>query len=297
MAPDDHVGEGLIAGVVPLALCAPFDRSAAPLVVEQVPDLRRASAVASAWQRYDASAQWAEAWGFSYGLQRNRMFNLRTYQAAAGEKLALACTVGLQAALWLRERAGEGPIDAVREMAHRATGEMQAYFLLSAGHDLINITARILALDETLHPALYAEAGSVFEPDADDRDAYLSLTAQRAKRLAAVARTAERWPAMREVVEPVRALAGDAAFTRMVTDRNEVFHRRRPPSAGRAQSPGTGWELNDAGVHVLTLSALTLGEPRAAAYTQTLAQVLGPVTSAFEQLDARLDEIRVQISG
>lgn len=287
----------MVAGIVPLVLCVPFDPAAVRPVIERIPDLKRAADAAAAWQAYGAGSTWSEVWGSVHGLPRDRMAELRRYQAAAGEKLALACTTGVQAALWLHERADEDPVDPAREMAHRAVAEMQAYFLLSAGHDLVNITARILALDTDLHAALRDAAGSSFEPGSTERAAYLSLNKYDVADLAKAARGAARWPTLRDVVEPVRTLLGNAAWARMAADRDIVFHRQRTPSGGKAQDPGGGWEEADEDTRMLTLRAPTLGEARAAAYTADLQRVLGPVATAFEQLEARLDAAKAQIAA
>lgn len=45
-------------------------------------------------------------------------------------------------------------------MCQRAMAELTAYFLLAAGHALVNITARTLAMEDDLRPYLLDRVGT-----------------------------------------------------------------------------------------------------------------------------------------
>jgi hypothetical protein len=60
-------------------------------------------------------------------------------------------------------------------MAHRAVTELQAYYLMAAGHDLANITGRVLALDPALRVHLRKLLGTGFPVGRTGFHDYISL--------------------------------------------------------------------------------------------------------------------------
>ncbi len=78
--------------------------------------------------------------------------------AGAGEQFALACTADHEFEQSLiAEVSSASPVERVAaEMAKRALAELEAHFVIAAGHALANVTGRALALDADVRHRLAA---------------------------------------------------------------------------------------------------------------------------------------------
>lgn len=288
-----------VIGTIPSRLTAPgMTDDDVHNIVRNDPLMAGAVAASIGWQTLSGHAKYRESAAVGSGLEVGRVYDLTRYQAAAGEKLAMSITTGLEAALWVvyRERKGSDPEignDARAEMAHRAVAELQSYYLLAAGHDLINITARALALDPPLRPLLLDAVGSGFPRGSVDKGDFLAINAPTAKGLRKVARQA-RLDSLKNLPRSVTDLAINSDWCAMVEDRGEHFHRLRAQSHGilglSAQLP---WTFGD------TYRAMDLGLPEPYSETQGLAekltrsnrQVLGHLASAMSSLSEDINTV------
>ena len=236
-----------VDGVVPLRLTVPGDDVGGGRLLDEEGDLAEARATALDWQHAAVHTDVREASAVFCDLERGRMYHLIRYVAAAGEKLALACTAAVECALWVERRAAPPTLapkheEGSWELAHRAVAELHTHYLLGAGHDLINMTARVLALDSELGVPLRAKFKSTFQVNVDGRSEYLPINKLKANALGEVASLTGS-DLLKRVTEPVCRLVKDPSWESMLDIRNEHFHRVRPQSHGtRGLGPQDPWE-------------------------------------------------------
>jgi len=157
------------------------------------------------------------------------MYEIAGIMAGMGEQLGLSCTAAREYLSWELVKADEGHA-LEPEAAKRALAEMIAHYVLAAGHGLINLTYRTLALDRGLEAELVS-TGHFFPPLSDDRKHWLTAnakTAKAAKKLAAKSSVS----AVAEVADPVWMLLSSHVWRDLDDCRGEDFHRRRSQTAG-----------------------------------------------------------------
>lgn len=263
MTAEDDMSEPsrFVDGAVPLRLTVPGDDVGAGHLLDEEGDLAQARATALDWQRAAEHADVRESSAVVCDLERGRMYHLVRHVAAAGEKLALACTAAVECALWVERRAAPSAPAPTHEevgweLAHRAVAELHTHYLLGTGHDLINITARVLALDSELGDPLRGKFKTTFQVSDDGQSKYLPINKPKAEELGEVANLARGY-LLRRVAEPVCRLVEDPSWESMVGFRNEHFHRVRPQSHGTSGlGPQDPWE--DDGDDI----TMTIGVPR-----------------------------------
>jgi hypothetical protein len=283
-------------------------RLAASMSSEDVLAVRReewwqtAERVASDWQSVSVYADFWEfgAPAFEYG----RAHELAGLIASSGEQLALALAALAETELWRAFREAN-PADATeqgkgngaaQEMCHRSMAELAAYYLLSTGHGLANITARTLALDRELHPHLLDALGTWCPVGSTDPKDWLSLNRDTAKALRRVARKSER-PALQLVVEPISALLISDGWNDLDRHRGANYHRRRPQSAGLAGVPLTSpWVASGT---VMSLNApgreYTDGNGLAHDTSNLARRVLARLVATMETLLEHVQAVRADI--
>ena len=289
--------QGLLVAAFPPRLTVTADEPEFNAALVQTPGLLDARDLGMHWQSASVGIELRELRGCEMGIERGRTYHLVRYQAGAGEKLTMAATSGVEVALWSRQRAAYADAlpdyqEKANEMAHRAVAEFQAYFLLAAGHDLINMTARMLAFDESLRPLLREKLKTDFPSNSTDRNDYIAINKYAAKDLRKIARQSVRF-AFDAIVAPVYALALDADWNAMVEQRGSDFHRVRPQSHGgvgaSAQDP---WSEGDGVVSMDIGSFANYSEAEGMAEKVTALNLaaMKSLTAACSDFDRALDE-------
>jgi hypothetical protein len=232
--------ESRLAAVVPGRLAAPTSGAQLDSVLSRA---WRTSAqeVASEWQMLSSVADfWELATGNA--IQHGRPHELVGLISGAGEQLAMALTALVETELWGVHRLtqeAEASVtkfparSAADEMAHRAMADLAAYYLLSTGHAIANITARALALETTLHPHMLDFVGTWYPVASADPKDWASLNRDTAKALRRVAKKASSAEAQM-LVEPMTKLIQSTSWHELEQRRGAHYHRRRPQSAGMA---------------------------------------------------------------
>ena len=116
------------------------------------------------WQQIGAYAEFWEA----AGAEENRLYELAGCRAGIGEQVGLACTAERDYLGW-GQMTLEGAEAVEAEMAKRALAEVVGHYVLGAGHGLLNLAARTVALDQTLKGDLRSKLGTDFPPLSEQR--------------------------------------------------------------------------------------------------------------------------------
>jgi hypothetical protein len=289
--------EAQVGEVVPFRLTASSDARDGREVLATHSTLSAARAVALEWTGLSGTARIQESLASVAGLEYDRFYLLRRYQSMTGEKLALACTTGVEAELWRRAREGQKH-STEHEMAHRAVIELQAYFLLSAGHDLANITARALALDEALRVDLLEKVGSGFPVGGSSPENYIALNRDTIRGLCRVGRKSA-YKSLKGMPEAVSRLFVNSAWARMTEGRHEEFHRERLPSHGSLVLSERAWVTHEGE------PTLYIGFPETSTASEGLAQARGEVcmnalavlANQMRTLGKQIDEALLEFLG
>lgn len=189
------------------------------------------------WQRHGNDAEFAEMSAVANRAEPGRMYIIVGRIASAGEQLALAGIAYRDARAWL---ANGGTGAAVRVPA-RALAEVVSYFAISAAHGLVNVTARLLALEERSRVILAArEKSSRGFPPFDPKDTtWLPINTRTVESLEAA--SVHHQPAVRDSVTLLRALVDDQRWSGLVDRRNTDFHRWRPQSVEGGVATTSPW--------------------------------------------------------
>ena len=211
--------EGQLVGLIP--------RRLGPETTGPLPShMHSALKLALEWQQVGAYAQFWE----SAGAEENRLYELAGCRAGIGEQIGLACTAERDYLGW--EQMKLDGVEAVEaEMAKRALAEFVAHYVLGAGHGLINLAARTVALDETLKGGLQAKFHTKFPPLSERRKDWLSANPATAKSLQTVAR-ASLMPEIQIVADPILVLVDSPGWGRLNDARGSDFHRWRVQTDG-----------------------------------------------------------------
>jgi hypothetical protein len=178
------------------------------------------------WQQIGGYAEFWE----TAGAEENRLSELAGCRAGIGEQAGLACTAERDYLGWEQMKL-EGVEAVEAEMAKRALAEILAHYVLGAGHGVINLAARTVALDETLKNGLQAKFHTEFPPLSERRKDWLSANLATAKSLQAIARTS-LMPEIQIVADPVLALVDSPEWERLSDARGSDFHRWRVQTDG-----------------------------------------------------------------
>ena len=252
------------------------------------------------WAGFGARARVDEMSAAYGGIEQERFYRIRRYQGMTGEKLIMACTTGVEAQLWRRRREGQCH-NTEHEMAHRAVTELQAYFLMATGHDLANITGRVLALDPALRVRLLERLGTGFPVGATGFNDYVSLNAGCAQSMRKVSK-ASSYTTLKTAPDAISQLVVDTAWRAMTDGRHGEFHRERSPSHGSLVLPERAWELRD-GVRTFYINgpetsaaAENLALERADACMDALKVLTVQMRSLGEVIDAVLEEFSEKVT-
>lgn len=282
-------------------------RLAAPTAPEVVSSLSKedwwqtTQSTAFDWQ---GMSVWADFWELlAPRVQRGRSSELAGLIADGGERLALALAAVTEAELWRIYRQdvpsavrGLGEmerrsVDASNEMTHRAMAELASYYLLATGHVLANVTVRTLALDTQLHPKLNHFLGSCYPVGSADRNDWLSLNTETARRLRRTARQAAA-PAARDLAEAASVLLTSSAWQELDRIRGAHYHRRRPQSAGIDGVPlASPWTFSGIAYHMGGGSRYTDGDGLANETTDLSRRALADLTSAMQRLLSQIHDV------
>lgn len=208
-----------------------------------VPSLERLSsprraASRSRWDRLTAaSADWQTRGGRQQfvvvdGSGTDTAYRLRELfgcMGALGEQAMLACAAArdLDQAIALSDSA-----DA--ELRRRAWAEHVMHWAMAAGHMLLNVAGRAMALDQAARASLVGErgwTGTDFTPEADAHDDWPTLNKQHANAVRRSAATSA-CTSVRDVGELPHGLVVDARWQAMARYRGEAFHRWRAQTLG-----------------------------------------------------------------
>lgn len=203
----------------------------------------RAANTSADWQQLGIKAT---MWGIAGG---QRAYELAGLLASMGEQLGLASVADHEVACWHNlSPARTRDRRAVREMSARALVELEAHYVLAAGHSVANAIGRVIALDPATHPALRRGFGTTFEPGSSDRLDWFTMS-----------RLAGGLPRVVGGIDdlaPSAALLADLhrseAWTALEDIRGEDFHRWRPQTAGLsgAARASFGERMADGSIHI-----------------------------------------------
>lgn len=180
--------------------------------------------------------------------------------STAGLQLSLALANLVEASLWQDIRRlplGDG-VDreaqtAGYELCHRSMAETATSYLVSVGHACINVAARALVL----HPEVLKAAksrGLSFDPQSNEREAWLSLERIDFKKLRVAHREAPADIVGGDILAPIGALLADALWTKLIGQRAEHWHRHWPQVDGLIDLPSSGpWTTHQDGSASMTL--------------------------------------------
>jgi hypothetical protein len=209
----------MLAGLIP--------RRLGPEATVPLPsDLLETVRLALHWQ---ATGPYARLWEAA-GAEQNRMYELAGCKAAIGEQIGLSCAAERDYRGWLEVRL-EGDEAVEAEMAKRALAELACYYILGAGHTLFNFAARTVRLDPALKDALIHEFHTDFPPLSEQRDAWLSATIGRAKKLQTIAQSS-LIPEIQVVGDPTVSFVGSDEWDHLNEARGSDFHRWRVQTDG-----------------------------------------------------------------
>lgn len=241
----------LISAVIPGRLAAPAPAGTVAHLQEES-WWKSAGEVASDWQAVSPLADFWEL-GLVPPVQPGRGRELGGLIAAAGEQLALGLAALVEVELWrlyrrdtptaalALDKTSQRVVDAAQEMGHRSMAELAAYYLLSTGHTLANVTVRALALDSQLHPALLDSLGGWCPVGSSDPKDWLSLNRDTARTLRRVARKTAS-PAFQGLAEPASVLVLSREWQEVDQLRGAHYHRRarRVPVSRGCRWPARG---------------------------------------------------------
>ncbi|MDQ3481714.1 MAG: hypothetical protein M3423_10380 [Actinomycetota bacterium] len=193
-----------------------------------VPD--RIQREAKEWQNAAQMADWLKVRAAVGGGLADRWSELAMLFGSAGETLALACGARGEIAAWQTFRATGEP-SLLSGIGMRAFTEMEAYYLLGCGHRLINVTAKLLAVDETVHDAFQSKFKTTFEPFSNAQRDWLPLNESKATALNEIA-GASQHASLQMSAKPITRLVADVRWTVLTEQRHVDFHRWRPQSPG-----------------------------------------------------------------
>lgn len=298
----------LISAVIPGRLAAPAPAGTVAHLQEES-WWKSAGEVASDWQAVSPLADFWEL-GLVPPVQPGRGRELGGLIAAAGEQLALGLAALVEVELWrlyrrdtptaalALDKTSQRVVDAAQEMGHRSMAELAAYYLLSTGHTLANVTVRALALDSQLHPALLDSLGGWCPVGSSDPKDWLSLNRDTARTLRRVARKTAS-PAFQGLAEPASVLVLSREWQEVDQLRGAHYHRRRPQSAGIAGVPLASPWVFSTGVMSMNFGGdeYVDGDNLAHDTSDLGRRVLSAVTSAMQTLLERVEVAVTQMRG
>lgn len=288
--PPDVPPDATLVAVVPRRLTASSDPAQGEDVLARHPTLATAAKIGLDWAALSARARVDEMSAHFAGIEQERFYRIRRYQAMTGEKLVMACTTGIEAQLWTQQREARDH-NTEHEMAHRAVTELQAYFLMAAGHDLANITGRVLALDPALRVHLLERLGTGFPVGGTGYNDYLSLNTGCAQAMRKVAKTSS-YATLKLMPEAISRLVVDSQWTAMTDGRHGDFHRERTTSHGTVVLPERAWESAEGG------STLYIGGPETSAAAENLAlERAGACMAALAVLTEQMKVLGAQVNA
>jgi hypothetical protein len=279
--------------VAPIRLAANAQKSSIAAVIDD--GIRRLKSHGMDLQADGAvNTSLCELMAFDAKLPLGRMHELMVYRVTLGEILAMAAAADTEARLWQKRRR-RSSFDPSDERAQRAMSELHAYYLLGAGHALINIVARCIALDVRLHQPMKEVFSTIFPPGrANTRKHTLELNEPRVQTLQAIAAQADLTIARRSV-EPLTALISNPDWQALRSERALDFHQLRPASHGvagpQAELPwktGDGFAAMDISIAHPHSDNLGLADQRA----ETCRASNGPLIEASVAIDKMFRAIR-----
>jgi hypothetical protein len=209
---------------------------------------------AADWQKIAAQANWWEVHSVTAGTEQNRAFELAGLMASVGERLGLAYTAAVESELWRRTEATTREQRAAYDMGCRAMSELQAHYVISVAHGLINVTARALALHLGLRTRLQDMFRTVFRPFSEERADWIPCNPATAAKLATVAASLTD-EAVTRLPIPVNTLVTGAAWISLEKHRGKDFHRWRPQSPHLARvAQRSPWTVQSDGSRSLSIS-------------------------------------------
>jgi hypothetical protein len=165
--------------------------------------------------------------------------------------------------------------------------ELQAMYLIGAGHGLVNIVARVLAFDPHLRNQLARkkQLGTDFPPFSEETQDWIPLSPRKVGVLQMVAASQ---PAAIALLDPLASLVSDKRWEALVELRGKDFHRWRPQTAGMAGVPQhSPWRKQDNGSWVMSVPARRTSDD-----SDRLAAERGDVAnSAMSILAAAMDTV------
>jgi hypothetical protein len=192
---------------------------------------------ALAWQKMGEDASFREMSAVANGAEPGRVFTMFGRIASAGEQLGIAGTACRDARAWL----DQGLPDDRARLPARALAEVAGYYALSTAHGLVNIAARLLAL-ETRSRAILGKThpqSKGFPPFDERYDHWLAFNAQS---IASLEKAADHHqPEVLQLVRLLRTLVDDERWSKLVGRRNTDFHRWRPQSVQGGVATSSPW--------------------------------------------------------
>lgn len=214
--------EKQLVAIVPSRLCA---GERAPKPTREDPLVQ----MASDWQSGGSSAEWWGIGGAAGSAGPERMYEVRGLMASMGEKLAVIVMIEHELDCWELELPAARVDQVAKEMARRALADLAATYVISLGHDLANLTGRVLALDLASHDKLDQELKTRLPPGSSEKADWLSLSKVRELRRIAFAVGSTD---LTNLVAPAHQLRTKKAWMELEESRGGDFHRWRPQSAG-----------------------------------------------------------------
>ncbi|MCX7521743.1 hypothetical protein OSC27_05550 [Microbacterium sp. STN6] len=192
---------------------------------------------ALAWQTLGEDASFQEMNAVAHRAEPGRVFTMFGRIASGGEQLGIAGTACRDARAWLNQ----GLPDDRARLPARALAEVAGYYTLSTAHGLVNIAARLLALETRGRAALEKSfpQSKGFPPFDEQYDHWLAFNGHS---VAALEKAADHHqPEVRQLVQLLRTLVDDEWWLKLVGRRNTDFHRWRPQSIEGGVATSSPW--------------------------------------------------------
>ena len=196
---------------------------------------------ALAWQKLGEEASFQEMSAVANRAEPGRVFTMFGRIASAGEQLGIAGAAYRDARAWLNQ---DVPNDRARLPA-RALAEIAGYYTLSTAHGLVNIAARLLALETRSRAILTKEhpRSKGFPPFDERHDHWLVLSSHS---VGALEKAADHHrPRAQQLIQLLRTLVDDERWSKLVERRDIDFHRWRPQSVQGGVATSSPWVVHD----------------------------------------------------
>ncbi|QDZ14171.1 hypothetical protein [Humibacter ginsenosidimutans] len=196
----------------------------------------RVTETALTWQELGGEASFQEMSAVANRAEPGRVFTLFGRIASAGEQLGIAGTAYRDARAWVAQPSSDDRIG----LPARALAEISGYYAISTGHGLVNVAARLLAL-ETRSRAMLARSqprSKGFPPFDERFDHWLAFNTSS---VSSLEEAAEHHMEARQLAHLLRTLIDDERWAKLVDRRNVDFHRWRPQSVHGGVATSNPW--------------------------------------------------------